>query len=69
MTAFGPDGFVFQELDGKLGCRNIHRLAAHGTQMHLHATVLVIDFRQMLKFRNIEIGIQFAIDARQEGSG
>jgi len=73
VAAFGPDRFTREKLDEKLGGGNMHGLAAHGSQMHLHASGFVIDSGHVLKLREIEVGIQFAIDARQqiqvEGSG
>ena len=66
MAAFGPDGFALKKLNGKSGRRNIYGLAAHGTQMHFHGAVRVIDFRHVLELRKIEIGVQIAIDASQQ---
>ena len=55
-----------QEIDGKLGGGNMHGLAAHGPQMHLNAASFVIDSGDVLKLCEIEVGIEFAIDASQQ---
>ena len=34
--------------------------------MHLDAAILVIDFRHVLKLCEIEVGVEFAIDASQQ---
>src|SRR5712675_1437799 len=63
MAALRPNSFSFQKFHRKLGSCNIHRLAAHGTQMHFHTALMVIDLGHMLKLSDIEIRIQFTIDA------
>src|ERR1700722_9754853 len=45
---------------------NIHRLAAHGSKMHFPTAILVIDFCLMLKLGDIEVGVEFAVDACQQ---
>ena len=73
MAAFGPDGFALEKLHAKLGGGNPHGLTAQGAHMHLHAAGFGIDSGHVFELREIEIGIQFAIDASQqiqvEGSG
>ena len=54
------------KIDGEFGCGNIHGLAAHGAQMHLDAAILMIDSGHVLELREIEIGVEFAIDAGQQ---
>src|ERR1700691_2992141 len=66
VAAFGPDGFALDKLYTQFGGTNMHGLAAQGLEMHLDAASLMIDSGHMLKLREIEIGIQFAIDASQQ---
>src|ERR1700692_4660342 len=66
ITAFSPDGFAFQKLNRELSCIDIHRLAAHGAKVHLHAAILMIDCCLVLKLRNIEVGVEFSVEARQQ---
>src|SRR6266446_7493077 len=66
VAAFGPDGFALDKFNGKLSGVNGHGLAAHGPQVHFNATSLVINSCHVLELRQIEVGIQIAIDTRQQ---
>ncbi len=66
VTALSPDGFALEKFNGKLSGVNGNGLAAHGPQVHFNATSLVINSCDVLELRQIEVSVQFAIDASQQ---
>ena len=73
MAAFGPNGFALEELDGNTRSGDVHGLAPHRAQVHFNTAGLVIDLCDVLEMSEVEITVQFAVDAGQqvqvEGSG
>ncbi len=66
VAALGSDSFALRKVNRKLGRANMHRLMARGTKMHLDTAGPMIDFRHVLKMSEIEIGLEFSIDAGQQ---
>src|ERR1700726_3240397 len=66
MTVLGPDGLAVLERNLQIGGVNRYGLLAQGLQMHLDASCLGIESRQVAKLIKIEIRIQLAVDANQE---
>jgi len=54
------------EIDNQVGAANAYDLVHPRPQVHLDALCLGIVSDQMLKLPKFEIGIQFAINARQQ---
>ena len=63
MTALGPDGFALGKFDADAGRRNIDHLIPRGAQVHFDASGAMIDLGHVLEVREIEIGIEFAVDS------
>src|SRR5579862_614194 len=66
MTAFCPDGFIAAEFNRKVGSRNAHYLWAGRAQVHFNAARFRIDFGYVIEGSEVEIRIQFAINASQK---
>ena len=64
----GPDGFAGPELNGQAAAGDRHGLVHARSQMHLDAALALVPAGLVLKVAQLEIAIQFAIDARRAGS-
>src|SRR3984957_9703845 len=66
VRAFGPDGFAFTHIETETRFANGDALPGFRLQMHFHAPLGLVVTRHMLEKRQIEIGVEVAVDAREE---
>ncbi len=66
MAAFRPDRFAVLKFDDQIGSGNIHGLFRRRSQMHLHAAAAIVESGNMSELRQIEIGLEFTIDAGEK---
>src|SRR6185312_4702169 len=66
VAVLGPDGFAILESDLQIRGMNRDRLLAQRLQMHLYASGLRIESRQVTELIQVEIRIQLPVDTDQK---
>src|SRR5437899_220801 len=64
--ALGPDGFIFGEFHGETGLADADGLVASRAEMHFDAALHLVVPHGVAKPREVKIGIELAVDARQQ---